>query len=243
MGAPSLQLDDAGDDGGGTVGPVWTVVVGGGSGDRFGAPKQYQLLGGRRVIDLACDAARLTSDGVVVVLPASDVAAWRPSSTIPEVAVAGGTTRSESVRAGLAAVAPDASVICVHDAARPLATAELFSRVVTAVRDGAAGAVPAVPVNDTIKVVDHSGVVVDTPDRSTLVAVQTPQAFAADVLRRAHSSGADGTDDAALVERVGARVVVVPGEPWNRKITAPDDLLWAQSWLDRNVEGEREVAR
>ena len=74
-----------------------------------------------------------------------------------------------------------------------------------------------------------------TPDRSSLVAVQTPQAFRADVLRRAHASGAEGTDDAALVERAGGRVVTVPGEPWNRKITGPDDLDWARRWLAASV--------
>ena len=87
------------------------------------------------------------------------------------------------------------------------------------------------PVTDTIKVVDAAGAVVATPDRSSLVAVQTPQAFRADVLRRAHARGDDGTDDAALVERLGGRVVIVPGEPWNRKITEPDDLEWARRWL------------
>ena len=94
---------------------------------------------------------------------------------------------------------------------------------------------PAVPVTDTIKVVDAAGAVVATPDRATLVAVQTPQAFRADVLRRAHLTGDDGTDDAALVERLGGRVVTVPGEAWNRKITAPDDLDWARRWLAGRV--------
>ena len=96
---------------------------------------------------------------------------------------------------------------------------------------GADAAVPVVPVTDTIKVVDASGVVVDTPARDRLVAVQTPQAFRADVLRRAHADGADGTDDAALVERLGGVVVTVPGEAWNRKITEPEDLEWAAQWL------------
>ena len=86
-------------------------------------------------------------------------------------------------------------------------------------------------MTDTIKSSTTRAVVVATPDRSTLVAVQTPQAFRAAVLRRAHAEGADGTDDAALVERLGGRVVVVPGEAWNRKITDPDDLEWARRWL------------
>jgi 2-C-methyl-D-erythritol 4-phosphate cytidylyltransferase len=202
---------------------VWTVVVGGGGGARFGRVKQYEPLGSARVLDVAVEAAHKASDGVVVVVPAEDAAR--------EHGVAGGPTRSASVRAGLAAVPVEATIICVHDAARPLATPDLFVAVVEAVHTGADGAVPAVPVTDTIKTVDGSGRVVATPNRSTLVAVQTPQAFRADVLRRAHAEGGDGTDDAALVERLGGRVVVVPGESWNRKITEPDDLVWARRWL------------
>ena len=153
-----------------------------------------------------------------------------------ERAVAGGATRSDSVRAGLAAVPSAATIVCVHDAARPLATPELFAAVIDAVRGGADAVVPAVAVTDTIKVVDGDGAVVDTPDRATLVAVQTPQAFRADALRRAHAGGGDGTDDAALVERLGGRVVTVPGEPWNRKITDPDDLDWARRWVAASVQ-------
>jgi 2-C-methyl-D-erythritol 4-phosphate cytidylyltransferase len=202
---------------------AWTVVVGGGGGSRFGALKQYEPLGDARVIDVAKAAAAAATDGVVVVVPASDAAR--------EGAVAGGTTRSESVRRGLAEVPADVTIVCVHDAVRPLASPALFSAVIGAVRDGADAAVPALPVTDTIKVVGGDGAVVDTPDRATLVAVQTPQAFRADVLRRAHASGDESTDDAALVERFGGRVVTVPGEPWNRKITEPDDLDWARRWL------------
>jgi len=222
---------------------VWTIVVAGGSGRRFGSEKQYEQLAGRRVIDRACDAARQASDGVVVVLPSADaVAAWRSSGPVTDAAVAGGATRSESVRAGLAAVPATATIVCVHDAARPLATAELFARVIEAVRGGAAGAIPALAVTDTIKVVDGAGTVTATPDRSMLVAVQTPQAFVAWALRDAHAGGADGTDDASLVEGAGGRVVVVAGEAWNRKITEPEDLEWARSWLERMTEGEHEVA-
>jgi 2-C-methyl-D-erythritol 4-phosphate cytidylyltransferase len=202
---------------------AWTVVVGGGGGSRFGALKQYELLGDARVIDVARAAAAAVTDGVVVVVPASDAAR--------EGAIAGGLTRSESVRRGLAAVPADATIVCVHDAVRPLATPALFSAVIEAVRGGADAAVPALPVTDTIKVVAGDGAVVDTPDRATLVAVQTPQAFRADVLRRAHARGDESTDDAALVERLGGRVVTVPGEQWNRKITEPDDLEWARRWL------------
>jgi 2-C-methyl-D-erythritol 4-phosphate cytidylyltransferase len=206
---------------------VWTIVVGGGSGQRFGRPKQYESIGDERIIDRSHRIAEQSSDGVVVVVPAGDADRER--------AVAGGSTRSESVRAGLAGVPADCDIVCVHDAARPLASPELYRAVISAVADGADGtnrvdgAVPGVPVADTIKVIDDRGVVIATPDRASLVAVQTPQAFRADMLRRAHDAGADGTDDAALVEEVGGLVVVVAGERDNRKITLPDDLDWARA--------------
>ncbi|MCU1361550.1 MAG: ispD, partial [Ilumatobacteraceae bacterium] len=138
-------------------------------------------------------------------------------------------TRSASVRAGLGAVADDATIVCVHDAARPFATAHLYRTVIDAVVAGADGVVPGVPVTDTIKVVASDGTVAATPPRDRLVAVQTPQAFRASVLRAAHATGVDGTDDAGLVELAGGRVVVVAGEADNRKITHPDDLQWARS--------------
>jgi 2-C-methyl-D-erythritol 4-phosphate cytidylyltransferase len=206
---------------------VWTIIVAGGGGRRFGGTKQYEPLGPGRVLDLAVDTARAASDGVVVVVPPDDVAA--------EGGVGGGATRAESVRHGLAAVPADATIVCVHDAARPLASPALFASVVEAVVGGADGAVPGVPVTDTVKVVDGDGVVVDTLDRATLVAVQTPQGFRADVLRKAHAGGLEATDDAALVERTGGRVVTVPGEAWNRKITSPDDLDWARQWIARGA--------
>lgn len=201
---------------------VWTVVVAGGGGRRFGARKQYEQLGAGRVLDAAVATARAASDGVVVVVPDEDAER--------EGAVAGGSTRSASVRAGLAAVPAGADVVCVHDAARPLASPALFAAVIAAVRDGADAAVPAVPVTDTIKVVDAAGRVLSTPDRATLVAVQTPQAFRASVLRAVHADGGEGTDDAALVEATGGVVVTVAGEERNAKITTPDDLLRAREW-------------
>ena len=138
-----------------------------------------------------------------------------------------------------------ADVICVHDAARPLASADIYRRVIDAVLDGADAAIPGVAVTDTIKVLDRSvdpatdgwGCVVDTPDRSRLVAVQTPQAFRAERLRAAHRSGSEATDDAALIEAAGGTVVVVRGDTVNRKITEPDDLEWARRHLP--VEGDR----
>lgn len=207
--------------------PVWTIVVAAGSGNRFGGLKQFALVGDRRVIDWSTHTARLASDGVVVVVPAEFVER--------ESGVSGGATRSASVRRGLAAVPDDAAIICVHDAARPFASAGLFAEVIGAVRDGADGAVPGVPVTDTIKQVDENRRVVATPPRDGLVAVQTPQAFRADVLRNAHHGEPEGSDDAALVEAAGGTVVVVAGEPGNRKLTSPEDLEWARAFARTEV--------
>lgn len=210
---------------------MWTVVVAGGGGARFGAAKQYALIDDRRVIDHAVGVAAAAGDGVVIVVPADDVIAEsaRIAGGGERLVVAGGATRSESVRAGLAAVPAAATIICVHDAARPFATPALFAAVVATIVSGADAAIPGLPVTDTIKVVDTAGRVVSTPDRATLVAVQTPQAFRSSVLRKAHAGGGDGTDDAGLVERTGGTVVVVSGEADNRKVTHPDDLVWARA--------------
>jgi 2-C-methyl-D-erythritol 4-phosphate cytidylyltransferase len=157
---------------------------------------------------------------VVLVVPPDAVDGPEPQAS---VVVAGGSTRSASVRAGLAAVPTDATTIVVHDAARPVPVPDVWDRVLAAVRAGADAAVPGVPVADTLREIGGS-----TVDRSRFVAVQTPQAFRADALRAAHADGADGTDDASLVEAGGGRVVVVDGDPANLKITTPFDLAVAE---------------
>lgn len=200
---------------------VWAVVVAAGRGSRFGGAKQYEDLGGRRVLDWSLAAARSAADGIVLVVAPERAGDAEPSA---DAVVAGGETRSESVRAGLLAVPADAAVVVVHDGARPLAGPALFAAVVDAVRAGADAAVPGVPVADTLKRVGEGGAVLDTIDRDGLVAVQTPQAFRAAALRAAHRDGGEATDDAALVERAGGRVVVVHGDPANVKVTTPADL-------------------
>lgn len=224
---------------------IWTVLVAAGEGRRFGGPKQLQPLGGRRVIDWAVEPAVKASRGVVVVAAADQVAVLRdgPGALVADqggddgqsagrgrgseiVVTAGGATRSESVRAGIAATPRDAEVIVVHDAARPLATDALFSAVTGAVAAGFDGAVPAIAVTDTIRHTDSGPL-----DRSQLRAVQTPQAFRADVLRRAHLGRAEATDDATLVEGVGGKVRLVQGDPDNLKITEPGDLVVAEALL------------
>ena len=195
-------------------------MVAGGRGTRFGDRKQYLRLGDERVLDRSLRAAAGVSDGVVLVVPEDMADRAEPGA---DQVVAGGDTRSASVRAGLAAVPDDAMVIVVHDAARPLARAEVWRRVLEAVSAGADAAVPAVAVTDTLRALGGG-----TVAREGLVAVQTPQAFRAEALRSAHAAGAEATDDASLVEASGGRVVVVDGDPSNIKITTPTDLALAE---------------
>ncbi len=143
--------------------------------------------------------------------------------------VAGGATRAESVRLALAEVPPDASVMLVHDAARPLLPEEVLERVLAALSEGWDGAVPGLPVADTVKRVDGRRVL-ETLERDSLVAVQTPQAFVADLFRRAVEGG-EGTDCASLVERAGGRVTWVDGDERLLKVTTRADLERVASWL------------
>jgi 2-C-methyl-D-erythritol 4-phosphate cytidylyltransferase len=223
---------------------AWAIVVGAGDGTRLGAdrPKAFVGLGDRVLLahSLEMLEEHPAVDGIVLVVPegweepatllADDLAAGKVAA-----AVAGGPTRAESVAAGLAQVPDGADLILVHDAARPFASAELVSRVLEALGD-ADGAVPGVPVTDTIKRV-AGGRVADTPDRSQLVAVQTPQAFQAASLRRAYAGAGDAvraaTDCASLVEAAGGAVAVVPGDPGNVKITTAEDLAAARRTVDR----------
>lgn len=215
---------------------VGVVVVAAGSGSRLGAdvPKAFVPLGARPLLGWALDPLRDLAcvRSVVVVVPASLVDVRRPEwrgVDLPggAVVVAGGVDRTASVAAGLAALDPGCEVVLVHDAARCLASVEVFERVVDAVRRGADGVVPGLAVVDTVKAVDPGGWVTGTPDRSTLRAVQTPQGFRRDVLLAAHASGLTATDDAALVEHTGGRVRVVDGDPLAFKVTTADDLARA----------------
>ncbi|MGA8682453.1 MAG: 2-C-methyl-D-erythritol 4-phosphate cytidylyltransferase [Acidimicrobiales bacterium] len=201
---------------------MWGVVVAAGLGRRFGAEKQFLSLTGKPVHLWAVEATRTVAAGVVLVVPPGREHDPHLALAADRV-VAGGKTRSASVRAGLGAVPEDAAIIVVHDAVRPLASEALFRAVVSAVVAGAEGAIPGLDVPDTVKFVE-AGVVRSTIERANLVRVQTPQAFRAATLRRAHASETDATDDAAVVEALGARVVVVPGEEGNLKITSPADL-------------------
>src|SRR6185437_23769 len=145
--------------------------------------------------------------------------------------VAGGATRTDSVRNGLAEVPADALVVLVHDAARPFVSDAVIERVLAPLSDGWDGVVPGLPVSDTLKRVEPDGAVVETVSRDSLYAVQTPQAFLVDVLRRAAAGDGDATDCAGLVEAAGGRVKVVPGDERLLKVTTADDLAKIASWL------------
>ena len=216
------------------------MLVAAGRGERFGAdrPKAFVKLGGR--VLLAEGLERLEGsdwvESIVVVAPpgweepailvAEELGAGKVAAT-----VAGGETRMASVREGVAEVAQDASVVLVHDAARPLVTDAVIGRVVGALAEGYDGAVPALALPDTVKRVE-AGVVVETLDRAELVGAQTPQGFVAAVLRDALAAGAAAaTDCAALVEARGGRVRVVDGDSRLLKITAPSDLELVETWL------------
>jgi 2-C-methyl-D-erythritol 4-phosphate cytidylyltransferase len=218
---------------------VWAVLVAAGRGERLGGdrPKAFVRLGDLPLLAeplRRLDAAELV-DAVVVVVPAG----WEePAILLAEelgaskvtACVTGGDTRAASVRAGIEEVPEEAAVIVVHDAARPLLPEDVIPRLIDALATGFDGAVPGVPVSDTVKRT-AGDVVVETLDRSELVAVQTPQAFVAPVLRAAVSRGGDATDCASLVEAAGGRVKVVPGDDRLLKVTTDADLERVASWL------------
>jgi 2-C-methyl-D-erythritol 4-phosphate cytidylyltransferase len=209
---------------------VAAIVVAAGQGRRFGGPKQFARLGAETVCARSVAAARSVASCVILVVPDD----YDGPGEGADLIVTGGATRADSVRAGLA-LCDGAEIVVVHDAARPLASRELFVAVVAAVRAGADGAVPGVAITDTVKRVAREGAVavVDaTLNRDQLVTIQTPQAFRFTALAKAHDSRSDATDDAALVEAAGGRVVVVPGEERNLKITGPDDVARAAALLE-----------
>ena len=229
--------------------PAAVILVAAGSGRRFGRPKAFVPVGGRAMLGWslrACDRLPVVGT-VVVVARAGDLArARRLAARHRNVAVvAGGATRRASVAAGLAAVPRDVRWVLVHDAARPLARPSLFAAVLRAARRTGAAA-PGRPVSDTLKLAHRGGAargrgIARTVSREGLWAVQTPQAFRRDLLERAHArAGRNGfagaeTDDAVLVERLGARVALVPGPRTNLKITTPEDRAIADALLRHRV--------
>jgi len=221
---------------------VLAVVVAAGAGGRFGAPvpKQFAELEGLPVALWALRAflSHPAVDGLIAVVPAAE--ADRPPGWLEATGariVAGGRERADSVRAGLDAAA-DSDVVLIHDAARPLVSAELISRVLGRVEPGTA-VVPALPLADTVKEVDERGVIARTLPRERLRRVQTPQGFMTDELRRAYAraavTGFRGTDDAAVFAHDGGRVLTVAGEEETLKITHAADLAVVSALLSLRI--------
>ena len=228
----------------GATGGVVAVVPAAGSGERLaaGIPKAFYQLHGRTLVERAVQGLLDSGavDTVVVAVPPDLTDEAKLILGDKATIVAGGADRTESVSLALSALsaATVPEFVLVHDAARALTPPELIVRVVDALRAGHGAVVPALPLHDTIKAVDANGVVLGTPERVGLRAVQTPQGFATDLLMRAYrayqdAGTADFTDDASLVEHLGAQVQVVDGDPLAFKITTQLDLLLAQSIVRR----------
>lgn len=212
---------------------LWGVVlVAAGSGVRFGGSKALARLSGRTLLEWCAAAFADLPDRVVALRPEDRGRVALDGWTV----VDGGARRRDSVASGVAALHPETHYVMIHDAARPLVPREVILRVAAAVREIGA-AVPVVPVSDTIKQLAE-GLVAGTPDRSALAAAQTPQGFRVTLLREAlAASSRDATDDASLVEALGAPVAAVAGDARNLKITAPLDLRLAEAILRGNLPG------
>jgi 2-C-methyl-D-erythritol 4-phosphate cytidylyltransferase len=217
-------------------------VVAAGRGDRLGLdrPKAFAKLNGRPLLAESLERLEASEwvEAIVLVAPpeweepsilvAEEIGAGKVTACVP-----GGGTRAESVLAGVAEVEPDALVVLVHDAARPLLPDEVVERVIAPLGEGWDGAVPAMPVADTLKRAGEDGSVVETVDRTGLLAVQTPEAFLAPVLRDALLGElGDASDCAALVERRGGRVLIVEGDRRLVKVTTQADLAFVETLLD-----------
>jgi 2-C-methyl-D-erythritol 4-phosphate cytidylyltransferase len=219
---------------------VWAVIVAAGRGERLGLdrPKAFANLRDRPLLAESLERLEASDwiDSIVVAAPPD----WEePVILLAEElgcgkvveSVTGGATRTASVRAALAEVSEDAAVVLVHDAARPIVPEEVIERLLTALNEGWDGAIPVLPLPDTVKRVDGDQVV-ETVDREGLAIVQTPQAFVATALRDAIASGGDeATDCSTLVEARGGRIKAVPGDPRLVKVTEPADLELVASWL------------
>ena len=214
------------------------IIAAAGSGERFGAtlPKALISLGNRTLIEHAVAALAPVASEIVICAPAGYEKQIQKLVGSDITVVVGGTTRSESVRAGISALSGNAKYVLVHDAARALASTELAQSVLAALEKGEVAVIPGLELIDTVKSVDAKGHVTSTPDRTTMRRVQTPQGFDIEVLKKAHSTGADATDDGALVEALGHKVLIINGEERAIKITTPSDLATALSLLGTTSE-------
>ena len=217
---------------------VSVVLLAAGLGKRMGGktPKAFVKLGGRPLYRLSLDVFKSMKEvrQIVLVVP-KGMKGYAPSEAGVTGRVEGGARRQDSVRNGLGAVDPASDVVLIHDAARPFVTPELIRRVIQGAMEHG-GAIPGVPVRDTLKRMDSAGHIEGTMDRKSLWAAQTPQGFRNGVLEAAYASGhglEDATDDAQIVERAGGRVAIVEGNPENFKITSKSDLDLAEDYQRR----------
>ena len=209
------------------------IIAGAGMGHRLGAdiPKALIQIDGVTLIERAFAALSSVVDEIVITAPAGYEETFRALVGESATVITGGVLRSDSVNLALKSLSPSTKYVLVHDAARALATSDLAQRVLNELNSGESAVIPALNVVDTIKEVDRDGYVRNTPDRSVLRAVQTPQGFAVDVLKRAHEASDDATDDAALVEALGIKVKTILGEARAMKITNPEDIGMALTLL------------
>ena len=214
------------------------IIAAAGSGERFGAtlPKALITLGNRTLIEHAVAALAPIASEIVICAPAGYEKQIQELVGADITVVTGGTTRSDSVRAGIAALTGKNKYVLVHDAARALASTQLAKNVLAALEKGEVAVIPGLELIDTVKSVDAGGHVTSTPDRASLRRVQTPQGFDLEILKKAHSSGANATDDGALVEAIGHKVLIINGEDRALKITTPADLATALSTLGDSSE-------
>ena len=218
------------------------IIAGAGMGHRLGAdiPKALLQIDGVTLIERAFAALSPVVDEIVITAPAGYEDQFRAIVGDSATVITGGVLRSDSVNMALKSLSPSTKYVLVHDAARALATSELAERVLHGLTSGESAVIPALSVVDTIKEVDRDGYVRSTPDRSILRAVQTPQGFSVEVLKRAHEASEDATDDAALVEALGVKVKTIPGEARAMKITNPEDIAIAVT-LVRDLDANMRV--
>ncbi len=220
---------------------VWVIILAGGSGTRFGKQKQFEEIAEIPIYIWAFKTAQeITTENIILVAPKEAIGEIVPNErtrqkllkkgVMSEQMVEGGNTRSASVRAGIEKLkemgANDTDIVLVHDAARPLATKEIYLDVIQEIRDGADAATPAIPITDTINTTDGEIV-----DRKKLLALQTPQGFRFDILKEIHENGEEATDDISLCLKHNKKVSYTTGDVKNLKITEPIDLKIAKFLL------------
>ena len=217
------------------------IIAGAGMGHRLGAeiPKALIQIQGITLLERAFISLSKVVDEIVITAPAGYEEQFKAIVGQSAEVVTGGVLRSDSIRVALKALSPSVESVLIHDAARALASSALAAKVLDELRTGQSAVIPVLKVIDTIKEIDRDGFVRATPDRSSLVAAQTPQGFNRQVLERAHSASDDATDDAALVEAIGVKVKTIEGEASAFKITTKEDIgqaLLLLSPRDRNFK-------